>query len=85
MLDQAADLIGQQRFAMLSRAPELDSLLLVSHAKRSPSRNELRLGLDARAVCTSALNTDWHINQTRIEFHSETQPQLLELLFDLVQ
>ena len=32
VLDQAANLIGEERFAMLSGTPELDRLLLVPHA-----------------------------------------------------
>jgi hypothetical protein len=34
MLDQGANLVRQQRFAVLSRAAKLDPLFLVSHTRR---------------------------------------------------
>src|SRR5205823_12095179 len=83
VLDQAANLIGEQRFAMLSGASELDRLLLVPHAPARMLVDPLRALLRGCAIWAGAVDPGGrHIHQTGIELHAQTQAELLKFLFD---
>src|SRR5207245_4137122 len=85
MLDQIANLLGEHRLAMLSFAAESHRLSLMSH--RFASIGLLAFGgRGSSAVSGSgAIGSRNRFDQTSLEFHPETQAELLQFVFDLVE
>ena len=78
MFDQGANLIRQERFAVLRCAAKLDRLFSVSHAFASVASIPIQQLLFAsRAVLAGTIGARGHLDKTRIEFHPETQTKLL--------
>src|SRR5689334_14851768 len=67
---------------MLSCAAEFDRLFLVSHDR---TISGLASGFRARTVGPGAIEAGWHVDQAGIEFHSEAEAELLQLVLDLVE
>src|SRR6266446_9535394 len=85
MLDQIANLIGEHRLAMLSFAAESHCLSLMSH--RFASIGLLAFGRRGSSAVSGsgAIGSRNRFDQTRLEFHPETQAELLQFVFDLVE
>ena len=87
MFNQRTNLIRQERLSVLSRATKLDRLFLMSHD---------RLRLVYIRGLTGSLSGSWssgfaraiaayrHVDQARLEFHAQTQTELLEFVLDFV-
>src|SRR5207237_5808855 len=84
MLDQAANLIGEQRFAMFRFATEPNCLFLMSHRLASSKSDALGCDLGG-AISRSTIDSRDRFDQSNFELHSQTETELLKLVFDFVE
>jgi|ERR1700730_8591476 hypothetical protein len=75
VLDEAANLVCEQQISMLGLPTQLDRLLRVAH-------NSLQ-GYELRFL--TPFSTHRRFDQSRFEFHSEAETELLQLLLNFVQ